>query len=164
MWPESGKIGWKCQKNLKALHVNLGYGGLQTPSLHGSRRWGHVLNPGGQPLGNGAEPVAPGALEVGAQSVPKHCSPEPGAPERCLIFRCFTLLAVKQSWGKEERGSKRGQQPKQVGTLPGEMRKPGSMPEVTSRVQGTKKESRRNWLKSQKAPMESKFLIGTTLE
>lgn len=33
-----GEIGWKCQKNLKALHFNLGYCGLQTPSLRGSRR------------------------------------------------------------------------------------------------------------------------------
>lgn len=33
-----GEIGWKCQKNLKALHVNLGYCGLHTPSLQGSRR------------------------------------------------------------------------------------------------------------------------------
>lgn len=50
-----GERGWKCQKNLKALHVNPGYCGLQTPSLHGSRRRGHVLNQGGQPLGNGAD-------------------------------------------------------------------------------------------------------------
>lgn len=33
------EIGWKCRKILKALHVNLGYGGLQTPSLRGSSRW-----------------------------------------------------------------------------------------------------------------------------
>lgn len=36
-WLEWG-IGWKCQKNLKALHVDLDYCGLQTPSFHGSRR------------------------------------------------------------------------------------------------------------------------------
>lgn len=38
VWLKWDEIGWKCQKNLKALHVNLGYCGLQTPSLHGSRR------------------------------------------------------------------------------------------------------------------------------
>lgn len=51
--------GWRCRKNPKALRVNLGYCGLQTPSLHGSRRGGHVLNQGGQPLGNEADTWSP---------------------------------------------------------------------------------------------------------
>lgn len=38
--------------------------------------------------------------------MPKHCSPEPGATERCPISCHSTLLALKQSWGREERGSK----------------------------------------------------------
>lgn len=66
---------------------------------------GRVLDQGGQPLGNGAELVAPGALEVGAQGVPKQSSPEAGATERCPVSCCSTLLALKQSRGREERGS-----------------------------------------------------------
>lgn len=82
-------------------------------------------------------------------------------PELPLLYPACFEAVLGQGGGSTGRGSS---QPKRVGTLPGEMQKPGSMPEVTSRVQGTKKESRRNWLKSLKAPTESKFLIGTTLE
>lgn len=117
-------------------------------------------------MGNRAELVAPGALEVGVQGVPRRCSPEPGATERCLIVGCTTLLVVKQSWGKEERGSKGGAAANQNkwALCQERCKNQEACQEVTSRVQGTKKESRRNWLKSQKAPMESKFLIGTTLK
>lgn len=102
--------------------------------------------------------------------MPRHCPPEPGATERCLISRPSTLPALKQSrvQGEGERQSVKGAgsslHERDGHFLPGEMQKPGSMPEITSRVQGTKKESRMNWWKSEKAPMKSKFLIGTTLK
>lgn len=53
----------------------------------------------------------------------------------------------------------------QEGTLRGEMQNnQENMPEVTSRAQGTKKESGRNQLNSEKPRRKSEFLIGTTLK
>lgn len=74
------------------------------------RSEGIVLNQGGQPLGNGADICSTpwgGALEVGAQGVPQHCSPEPGATERCLISCPLSPASSEAVLGQGgERGRK----------------------------------------------------------
>lgn len=96
---------------------------------------------------------APGALETGTDSrqgtgVCPNAAHLNQEPDLLLIYPTCSDAVSGQGREGQEGGSS---QPKPTGTSPGEMQKPGSMPEVTSRVQGTKKESGRNWLRSEKA-------------
>lgn len=97
--PENSK-GFACQSGLPCL------ANAEHPWLQKVRACPEPRRPA---LGKrGPELVAPGALEVEAQSVPKHCSPEPGGSLKGAWSPATLPCLLRSSLGAGRREAIRG--------------------------------------------------------